>query len=330
MAADLDSCVSDTRSGYDRPVEKRRVDGPGPALEQPTSASTLGTSCDGSHRTHLGGRAVGIPTWVAAVAPGFSADGLLHHRHPSPDVHRLDAVAAAIAARAAVVALAYATRLHRFRADPRRDDGGEAVWRLAASSRHVSGSWSSLREWPRLSKTAVTASPRLMPTEHQALGALGEKEVCRRVECPRCRQRDFVGLPRNFPCADVICKFCGFLAQVKSGRVSAGPRVREVLGGAWQPQQAQIAAGIFHALFIASFDAARLVAIDYIPSHIVQACPSIFVPRAPLRPSARRAGWQGFKYDLSKLPEIGIFRLYPQGGKKLSPETSHARNPDGT
>lgn len=58
---------------------------------------------------------------------------------------------------------------------------------------------------------------RLMPTTKQDLGKRGEKAVCQHVSCPRCgRERQLRPLPVNFECVDVICKFCGFLAQVKA------------------------------------------------------------------------------------------------------------------
>ena len=83
-----------------------------------------------------------------------------------------------------------------------------------------------------------------------------------------------------------------------------------VLGAAWRPQHEQIIAGIFHALYLVGFDSkGNLVRIDYVPAHVLQASPAVFEPRQPLRPTAKRAGWTGFYYNLSKLPKIGIHRL---------------------
>lgn len=83
-------------------------------------------------------------------------------------------------------------------------------------------------------------------------------------------------------------------------------------GAAWGPQHDQMIAGIFHGLYIAGFTGRkRLVRIDYVPAHVLQASPEVFEPKAPLGPTAKRAGWQGFTYNLAKLPEIGIKRVYP-------------------
>jgi hypothetical protein len=152
-------------------------------------------------------------------------------------------------------------------------------------------------------------------TVKQQLGRLAERAVTEHVPCPRCsRPKHLSPLPVNFQCADLICKFCGYLAQVKavSLREGSSDRPRWVLGAAWGPQQQQIIAGIFHGLYVVGYTPGRaLVSIDYVPAHVLQASPEVYVPRAPLSGTARRAGWQGFKYDLDRLPPIGIVRVFP-------------------
>jgi len=74
-------------------------------------------------------------------------------------------------------------------------------------------------------------------------------------------------------------------------------------------------AGIYHGLFIAGFTSkGRLVRIDFVPPHVLQASPDVFEPRRPLSANAKRAGWQGFTYNLTKLPAIGIQQVYPPRG----------------
>src|SRR5439155_1185523 len=59
------------------------------------------------------------------------------------------------------------------------------------------------------------------PTAKQVPGRKGEDTVRARIACPRCRRpKTLTSLPANFECADVICKFCGFLAQVKAVTIS--------------------------------------------------------------------------------------------------------------
>lgn len=138
-----------------------------------------------------------------------------------------------------------------------------------------------------------------MPTAKQQLGALGERLVVQHCACPRCkRPRTLVPLPPNFKCADVICDFCGYLGQVKASTSSDGrtpPRL--LLGAAWGPQQARMAAGIYFPLFLVlvARELGRF-SIHYLPADLQT--PELFLPRAPLSETARRAGWQGFYYDL--------------------------------
>lgn len=152
-----------------------------------------------------------------------------------------------------------------------------------------------------------------MPTTKQQLGKLGETAVCQHVGCPRCgRERQLRPLPVNFECVDVICKFCGFLAQVKAttGGSTDGPPPT-VPGGAWGAQHQRVIAGIFHPLYVATFTGRSLLRIDYIPAHMLGAYPSVYRPRTRLSESARRAGWQGFIYDLRELPSVGMQQVYP-------------------
>ena len=138
-----------------------------------------------------------------------------------------------------------------------------------------------------------------MGTDRQELGATGEQAVVRLCKCPRCkRAKTLVRLPNNFKCADVICDFCGYLAQVKATRVADIDVVpSRVLGAAWGPQQGRMAASIYFPLFLVLVSETTLEqAIFYLPADLQTE--EMFQPRKPLGPDARRAGWQGFVYDL--------------------------------
>jgi hypothetical protein len=152
-----------------------------------------------------------------------------------------------------------------------------------------------------------------MATARQQLGEKGEAMVSRHVACPRCnRPHHLAKLQRNFQCADLICKFCGYLAQVKAATIPGSEFPDRLLGAAWGPQHEQIIAGIYHGLYLVGFSpSSRLIRIDYVPAHILQTTPEVFEPRRPLSPEAKTAGWQGFYYNLTKLPAIGIHQVYP-------------------
>jgi type II restriction enzyme len=153
-----------------------------------------------------------------------------------------------------------------------------------------------------------------MATARQDLGERGEEAVCKRVTCPRCnRPRHYKRLPVNFECADVICKFCGYLAQVKAVRLTANSDElpKRIPGAAWGPQHERIISGIFHGLYVVGFrpDGKTVVRIDFVPPHVLAATPRLFEPRKPLRSTAKRAGWTGFMLNLAALPLVGVQRI---------------------
>ena len=56
-----------------------------------------------------------------------------------------------------------------------------------------------------------------MVTDKQKLGDFGERFVKQNFPCPKCKNKKTLKqLPPNFKCADIICDFCGYLAQVKT------------------------------------------------------------------------------------------------------------------
>ncbi len=140
-----------------------------------------------------------------------------------------------------------------------------------------------------------------MLTKHQTLGEKGEKLVAKHCSCPKCkREGSLTQLRQNFKCADVICDFCGYLAQVKaqtSTDVSHPPG--KVLGAAWSVQQERMEAGIYFPVFFIQIDQQDNFSIFYLSADLQT--PEIFVVRKPLSSTAKRAGWQGFSYDLSRI-----------------------------
>jgi hypothetical protein len=94
-----------------------------------------------------------------------------------------------------------------------------------------------------------------MPTSRQELGRRGELLVAQSCRCPRCKRvHTLRRLPTNFKCADVICDFCGYVAQVKTVTSPDPSRVPgAVLGAAWRVQKERMDAGIYFPLFVVLF-----------------------------------------------------------------------------
>lgn len=147
-----------------------------------------------------------------------------------------------------------------------------------------------------------------MATAKQDLGAWGEQLVAKKCSCPKCKKMGTLKrLPTNFKCADLICDFCGFLAQVKAMNVKAlTPLPKQVLGAAWGPQKDRMDAAIYFPLYLV-LKAPTGQAIYYLPTDLQN--PNLFVPRKPLSASAKRAGWQGFMYDLTTIQNGALIQL---------------------
>jgi hypothetical protein len=137
-----------------------------------------------------------------------------------------------------------------------------------------------------------------MPTSKQLLGFKAEKIVTRQCKCPGCKRSGTLKrLPPNFKCADIICDFCGYLAQVKgvtSKQLLKCPA--RIAGAAWSVQSARMEAGIYFPLFVVLV-AQNKSAVFFLAADLQD--PTMFRPRRPLSPAAVRAGWRGFTYDLS-------------------------------
>lgn len=141
-----------------------------------------------------------------------------------------------------------------------------------------------------------------MPTDNQLKGEFGEKLVAKACACPKCKMGNRLQrVPPNFKCADVICDFCGYLAQVKTTSVvDVNVPPDNIMGAARGPQKARMGAGIYFPLYIVALSKdGKSNAIYYLSADLQEA--DIFEARNPLGPNARRAGWQGFNYRLAPI-----------------------------
>lgn len=154
-----------------------------------------------------------------------------------------------------------------------------------------------------------------MATAKQELGDEGEALVAKHASCPGCKRdvKTLKVLPRNFKCADLVCDFCGYLAQVKSKRIKGDIPDRltgTIPGAAWGPQKERMDAGIFFSLYIVLVNEDGLAGIYFLPRDLQTK--EMFAPRKPLGPEAKRAGWQGFTIKL-ELAESDAVRVSDDG-----------------
>tara|TARA_B100000963_G_C22260320_1_gene508253 strand:- start:18 stop:302 length:285 start_codon:yes stop_codon:yes gene_type:complete len=90
-----------------------------------------------------------------------------------------------------------------------------------------------------------------MATEKQKLGDRGESLIRNNFSRLKCKRSGTLKpLIKNFKCADIICDFCGYLAQVKTNKVTdINVFPQSVLGAAWLPQKKRMDAGIYFSNF---------------------------------------------------------------------------------
>jgi len=139
-----------------------------------------------------------------------------------------------------------------------------------------------------------------MSTDKQKLGVYGENLVIKNLICQKCKKnKTLKKLPTNFKCADIICDFCGFLAQVKTSKVKNTDILpNTILGAGWKVQKERMNEGIYFPLYLILVNQNNY-SIFYLSAD--NQSEEIFIPRKPLSSKARRAGWQGFMYDISKI-----------------------------
>ena len=141
-------------------------------------------------------------------------------------------------------------------------------------------------------------------SERKSLGNWGEKKVSEICFCPSCKRRGVIKLlPVNFKCADLICDFCGYLSQVKTSVVTDVSVIpRKILGAAWEPQRERMAAAIYFSLYLVLVLKDRSDFSIFFLSKDLQE-DEMFVPRKPLSPTAKRAGWQGYFLQLNNVKD---------------------------
>ena len=134
-----------------------------------------------------------------------------------------------------------------------------------------------------------------MATDKQKLGDWGEKQI-KKLYCFKCKhQNTLKQLPPNFKCADIICDFCGYLAQVKTKQTKNIDKIpKRILGAAWGPQKERMDSGIYFPLFLILKNDNNH-SIFYLPSDLQTE--EMFIKRKKLSDNAKRAGWQGYYFD---------------------------------
>ncbi|MFL2709252.1 MAG: DpnI domain-containing protein [Gammaproteobacteria bacterium] len=138
-----------------------------------------------------------------------------------------------------------------------------------------------------------------MRTAKQQLGDFGEELIRKKFNCPKCkRAKTLKKLPPNFKCADLVCDFCGYLAQVKTHNVKDINKFpKMILGAAWGPQKERMDAGIYFPLYVV-LKSEKKYSVFYRSSDTTNRLGKCSVnQKTIIEVAAERAGSQGYYYD---------------------------------
>lgn len=166
-----------------------------------------------------------------------------------------------------------------------------------------------------------------MATQRQKLPDFGEDHVAKNFSCPSCKRSGTLRkLPTTAKCADIICDFCGFLAQVRTAkRPNVDVIPTRIRGTAWHPQFERMTAGIYFPLFLVLVDRdSSLTRTLYLAPDLQ--VPEMFIPQKPLSAAAKRAGWQGFYYDLSPVRDRFVALDVTRGHRSPGDRAKHDRS----
>jgi type II restriction enzyme len=107
----------------------------------------------------------------------------------------------------------------------------------------------------------------------------------------------------NTPVADFQCFTCGRTYQLKGKNGRFGTRIT---GAAYRPIIEAIRTASMPEYVLVEFDTrfGTVVFVDAFPGRLIDE--DRVIPRKPLSPTARRAGWQGCNIVVAGLPSVRI------------------------
>lgn len=144
----------------------------------------------------------------------------------------------------------------------------------------------------------------------QRARVLTEGWAARWMFCPECGTAPLDPFPNNSKVADFRCAACNEEYELKAQKGRFGPMV---VDGAYGAMLERLKASNNPNLVLMNYDPGLPAVTDLfiVPRHFFT--PAIIVPRPPLGPDARRAGWQGCKIRLAGVPEAGRVHLVRAG-----------------
>jgi len=148
------------------------------------------------------------------------------------------------------------------------------------------------------------------PSRSQAGRVLSQDWVSRELGCLRCSSLPLHATPQNTPARDFECVQCHEYYELKSTSRKFGRRVAD---GEYETFRSAVDSDAGPSLLLMEYDLHALSVRSLRAVHRSLLSGRVVVPRRPLSPSARRAGWQGCYIDLGLIPESGLVPIITGG-----------------
>lgn len=129
------------------------------------------------------------------------------------------------------------------------------------------------------------------------------------LQCPSCGET-LILLPANSRTSDLRCQSCGETYQLKSQSKPFGKRI---LGAEYNTTIQAIRAGRHPSLILLQYDLDNLSVQQVRILHWSWITEQSIIPRRPLGPQARRAGWQGCLLALDAIPNTAFVDVVRNG-----------------
>lgn len=129
------------------------------------------------------------------------------------------------------------------------------------------------------------------------------------LKCPACGGT-LILLPANSRTSDLRCQSCGETYQLKS---QSKPFGKKILGAEYNTTIQAIRDGRHPSLILLQYDLNSLSVQEVRILHRSWITEQSIIPRRPLGPQARRAGWQGCLLALESIPSTAFIDVVRNG-----------------
>ena len=137
--------------------------------------------------------------------------------------------------------------------------------------------------------------------------------------CPCCGNEHLEKMPNNLPVADILCRNCSEIFELKSTCHKIGKKIPD---GAYHTMIERIESNNNPQLLIMQYSAQFLVTdLIFVPKFFFTS--NVIEKRVPLSQNARRAGWTGCNILYQKIPDQGKINIICNGTESKIEEVLH-------